>query len=330
MDLKEERDVVIKSILEMGHIPVGMEMFSAGDEEQWKIIKRQIDDCDYYVLIVANRYGSMDKGVSYTEKEYDYATSKGVPTLSFLLNSDASWPLDRTDKEQIKKEKLDLFKSKVKNKLIGFWSNKEDLYAKVCIALMKQFTVNPREGWIRANEGIDTKVTQEISRLSKENSDLRSQIQSLISVEEDDEKKRINETISLLKNSKTTLSYFFKGADTWEQGEPINLEQIFKIIAPEVLTEDSTEKLIKLVALITNPRKEDTLRTTSPLPTNTFNGVLGDLQALELLEPSKIKHSLKDTKDYWTISDYGKEIFKEIRIRKIKKKIESESINEEK
>ncbi|HDZ8843871.1 TPA: DUF4062 domain-containing protein [Aeromonas dhakensis] len=33
-DLKDEREQVIKSVLEMGHIPVGMEMFSAADEEQ--------------------------------------------------------------------------------------------------------------------------------------------------------------------------------------------------------------------------------------------------------------------------------------------------------
>ena len=42
-DLKEERSQVIKAILEMGHIPVGMEMFSAGDEQQWKLIARQIE-----------------------------------------------------------------------------------------------------------------------------------------------------------------------------------------------------------------------------------------------------------------------------------------------
>ena len=42
-DLHDERDLVIKAILEMGHIPVGMEMFSAADEEQWSVIKRQID-----------------------------------------------------------------------------------------------------------------------------------------------------------------------------------------------------------------------------------------------------------------------------------------------
>jgi len=33
-DLSDERELVIKAILEMGHIPVGMEMFSAADEEQ--------------------------------------------------------------------------------------------------------------------------------------------------------------------------------------------------------------------------------------------------------------------------------------------------------
>jgi hypothetical protein len=33
-DLRDEREQVIKAILEMGHIPVGMEMFSASDEEQ--------------------------------------------------------------------------------------------------------------------------------------------------------------------------------------------------------------------------------------------------------------------------------------------------------
>ena len=76
-DLKKERDEVIKAILEMGHIPVGMEMFSAADEEQWKIITRQIDQSDYYVVIVAHRYGSVtSEGLSYTEKEYDYAVQR--------------------------------------------------------------------------------------------------------------------------------------------------------------------------------------------------------------------------------------------------------------
>jgi len=80
-DLKAERDQVVKAILEMGHIPVGMEMFSAEDKQQWQIIQRHIESSDYYVVILAHRYGSMEDGRSFTEKEYDYAIECTVPVL---------------------------------------------------------------------------------------------------------------------------------------------------------------------------------------------------------------------------------------------------------
>jgi nucleoside 2-deoxyribosyltransferase len=93
-DLKDERNEVIKACLNMGHIPVGMEMFNpvgmemfnAADEEQWAVITRTIDQCDYYVVILAHRYGSMVDGTSFTEKEYDYAVAQGVPALGFVID----------------------------------------------------------------------------------------------------------------------------------------------------------------------------------------------------------------------------------------------------
>jgi len=36
--LKEEREQVLKSILRLGHIPVGMEMFNAANQTQWQMI----------------------------------------------------------------------------------------------------------------------------------------------------------------------------------------------------------------------------------------------------------------------------------------------------
>jgi hypothetical protein len=77
VDLIEERQRVLRAILDMGHIPAGMELFSAADEEQFSYIKRIIDECDYYVLVVGGRYGSVDDdGVSYTEKEDNTPTAK--------------------------------------------------------------------------------------------------------------------------------------------------------------------------------------------------------------------------------------------------------------
>ena len=52
-DLKEERNKAIQAILTMNQFPIGMEMFSAADDDQWKIIKEAIDSSDFYILIIA-------------------------------------------------------------------------------------------------------------------------------------------------------------------------------------------------------------------------------------------------------------------------------------
>ncbi|AMR27792.1 hypothetical protein A0257_12275 [Hymenobacter psoromatis] len=37
-DLKTQRDEVVKTILRIGHLPVGMEMFNAGNDTQGKLL----------------------------------------------------------------------------------------------------------------------------------------------------------------------------------------------------------------------------------------------------------------------------------------------------
>src|SRR5437763_2890043 len=81
-DLREERQQATQAILEAGCFPSGMELFPASDDTQWELIKRVIEESDYYVVIVAGRYGSLGpEGRSYTEMEYDYAVEKGIPVL---------------------------------------------------------------------------------------------------------------------------------------------------------------------------------------------------------------------------------------------------------
>ena len=106
-DLVEERKLVQDTILSMYHFPVGMELFSAADEDQWDVIKDTIDSSDYYVLIVAHRYGSVitsgdDAGISYTEKEYRYAKSQGISVLAFLIDSSVSVKPENIEKEHTK------------------------------------------------------------------------------------------------------------------------------------------------------------------------------------------------------------------------------------
>ena len=70
-DLQEERKEVMQALLELDCIPSGMELFPASNEDQWSLITRVIDDCDYYLLIIGGRYGSCnEEGVGYTEMEF--------------------------------------------------------------------------------------------------------------------------------------------------------------------------------------------------------------------------------------------------------------------
>lgn len=205
-DLKTQRDQAVKTILRMGHLPVGMEMFNAADSTQWEIIKRHIDNSDYYVLVLAHRYGSIDKedGISYTEKEYNYALEKGVPCLGFVIDSSVSWSPSLIETGDAA-TKLHAFKEKIKSRMVSFWTSSDNLSLHISAALSEVFNTKPRVGWIRANE-ITTSplVAEELSRLSKENADLTARIASYSEVD------KTGELISFLENNKLTVKTTMK------------------------------------------------------------------------------------------------------------------------
>ena len=194
-DLIEERKKVRDTILNMLHFPVGMEVFGAADEEQWEIIKDTIDSSDYYVLIIAHRYGTIisegpDAGISYTEKEYRYAKEKGIPILAFLMDDSVAVTLDKIDSEH--KEELQKFKKDVQgSRLIEYWKTADDLAQKVSISLHKQMDRKKRPGWIRAN-------SFDIEESHAQLLEMNRKIQSLES-----ENKSLQEELNAYKNQNT-------------------------------------------------------------------------------------------------------------------------------
>lgn len=168
VDLKEERKMVMDAILDCKGFPAGMELFPAKDKKQFDYIKQVIDDSDYYLLIVGARYGSLDDdGVSYTEKEYDYAVSKKIPVFAFLYSNIDSI-LEKADVDKDLKQKLEDFKAKVQTgRLVKYWDNAHDLEKKVIYSLSDTFTEDQDQagkGWVRAGS-----VSQkDIDRLQKE------------------------------------------------------------------------------------------------------------------------------------------------------------------
>lgn len=171
-DLKEERKNIIDTLLSADCIPAGMEAFVATDSEQFDVIKKVIDLCDYYILIIGKRYGSINisTGVSYTEMEYEYAKSKGIPVLVFAMDEASIKADDSSDNL----DKLMAFRTKaMTNRLGSIWKDTTDLVRSVALSIMKAKNEIPRSGWIPATDYDETSLLKQIVRLNSELDELK-------------------------------------------------------------------------------------------------------------------------------------------------------------
>ena len=179
-DLKEERSAVLKSVLKLRHIPVGMEHFVASNEEQFNYIKKLLEDTDYYIVIVGNRYGSVaDDGMSYTEKEFDYAVSLGIPIIACVHSNPDAFPINKSDTDKKSIEKLRKFREKImQRRLISYidWTTPETLTSEVVVALVNMINDYPRQGWERAGAYGNSDLLSQINELRLENDKLKAKI----------------------------------------------------------------------------------------------------------------------------------------------------------
>lgn len=188
-DLKEERGKVQQAVMELDCIPAGMELFPAIDEDQFEFIKKVIDDCDYYLLIIGGRYGSLsDEGVSYTELEYQYAVSKGVRIIAFLHKDPDSLPVSKSETDKTARERLATFREVAsKGRLVRFWTEANELPGLTLASLTRTIRTYPAVGWVRGDSVADPQLYKELSDLRKENQQLKqaaSQYTAIASVED--------------------------------------------------------------------------------------------------------------------------------------------------
>ena len=187
-DLEDERQHALQAILEMRCFPAGMELFPSADEEQFEFIKREIESSDYYIVILAGKYGSVaEDGLSFTEKEYDYAVSINKPVMAFIfrdLEELKGGQLEMDDGE--KRSKLEAFRAKARaKKLVRFYKNSDDLKAQILQALNRATQFHPAEGWVRAKNARRLEDLEEINTLTKQVSALTVELNNLKSASVD-------------------------------------------------------------------------------------------------------------------------------------------------
>lgn len=150
VDLIPYRNAVAEAIVFANHIPAGMENFKASSNNPTEYIKKVIDQSDYYVLLLGQRYGSIQdaqRQISFTMMEYEYAIEKEMVVLPFFYNGNDPLPNSDLDTQGAL---FDKFKAIVAERhVVSYFSTAEELKTKLTQSLTEAIANTPQGGWIR-------------------------------------------------------------------------------------------------------------------------------------------------------------------------------------
>lgn len=331
-DLSIERQEVIQALLELDCIPVGMELFQATDVDQWTLIKRLVDDCDYYILIVGGRYGSMSKeGISYTQMEYEYAIEKEIPIISFLHKNPEEIPSGKTEKTPELNQKLSEFRELAEKKMCRYWENSADLGSKVSRSLIRLIKDKPSDGWVKASNLPSEESTKEILRLKDEIDILKLELGKVKDLAPEG-----TEEFSQ-GNDKMNLKFRFSGIsedyrtnpriEHYESTLVTNWNKLFAEISPLMIDEINENTLRnkindfiftnKIDDLTKELKKQKRNPNELKITDNDFQTIKIQFRALNMITENIKKRGVHDKNKYWTLTPYGDKVMTNLRaIRK--------------
>lgn len=310
-DLKEERAEVIQAIWELDCIPTGMEAFTASNESQWNVIKRVIDECDYYVLIIGGRYGQVvtNDGISYTEKEYRYAKKVGIPVLAFVHGNPDEIAAGKTEKDEDLRKKLEAFRIEVMNEYpVKHWSSPSELGGHVSRALVREIKINPRPGWVRNDGSSPVALLEQVNRLTEENQQLRAEIGSQYN-------EVIDETLESGTDEIVLQGYrnigkphhpfdirkeYWSTAATWDT--------LFVDLGPALINETTDTHMCDLLAryhVLCDLTSGQEYKGGEYISIETWNEILIQFRALGLIDQGIKKRGVNDKSSYWRITPKG-------------------------
>lgn len=325
-DLIEERQEVMHALLELDCIPSGMELFPAANESQWELIKRVIAECDYYVIIIGGRYGSIGPdGISYTEMEYRYAASISKPIIAFLHEDPGSITVSKSEDSPEGRNKLQAFRALVEQRICKYWRSTSDLGAVVSRGITHLRKTTPAIGWVRADVLPDRDTTREILRLRDEVERLRGELETAraaASINSEDlaqgeDPHEITFTFIASKSgrdgkfsfSKFTADFIAKWND------------IFASIAP-LMIDEASEKTLKegLLDFIVFRNKPYLIDDFEGAKIHTFgvedadlHTIIIQLRALGLIHKSTKVRSVRDKSTYWSLTPFGDDLMTRLR-----------------
>lgn len=324
-DLQEERQEVMQALLELDCMPSGMELFPAANFDQWTLIKKVIDDSDYYMVIIGGRYGSIGpEGISYTEMEYRYALESGKPVIAFLHKNPGELKANRTEKDPESIGKLDEFRRLAEKKLVKYWTTPSDLGSMVSRSLIRLIKTTPAIGWVKADQVPDESASKEILKLRKQIEELEGKLIEA--------RKKAPQGAEYLAQGadEIILNFIFVTRNKKNYNKITNIrefsttwDELFSRVGPLMIDEAKEESVhSELNEFVVDKQRNEIIseiRNTNSevmkyyIEDSDFQTIKIQLRALGLINKSTKQRSLKDIATYWTLTPYGDEILTQLR-----------------
>ena len=308
-DLQPERQEVMHVLLELDCIPSGMELFPAANDSQWELIKGVIDDCDYYVVIIAGRYGSIGpSGISYTEMEYRYAVEREKPVVAFLHGDLGSIPSKWTEKSEEGKEKLKAFRDFVQQRVCKGWTTADGLGSVVSRSLVALRKSHPAVGWIRADQLPET-TTAEILELRKKVDKLEGALQAA----------RTQAPAGADKLAQGDELCEVKCKSRWGNGvrysDTLSWDDILYLTLPAMMAEADESTVARALAQGVAKRVRPEIGDDYGLEVENdcLKTIIVQMRALGLIVRGKKQRAVKDTSAYWVLTPYGEAVMTRLR-----------------
>lgn len=313
-DLKEERRHVIQALMEMDCIPAGMELFPAADEEQWEFIKRVIDDCDYYLLIIGGRYGSTTaEGISYTEKEFDYAVEKGLKVIALLHGTPETIPVAKSEMDPALRDRLDSFREKVKTgRLIRYWNALGELPGLVALSLQKTIKMYPATGWVRGNAGTSQVALLEINDLRRENAELTAKVSSLRKKLRSESEALVAGLAGLDEKFEMHLGRLVVGG-TIPWSSTMTWRDIFAAISPYLIASPLDSKVKKIIEEAAAAKAANQPKHGHVLDDQDFQTISVHLKALGLVNITYSRTTKGGMALFWELTSRGERLMLQLR-----------------
>lgn len=135
LDLRAMRAEVAEWLSEVfGADLIIMETFGSDADPPEVTSVRRVRECDFFVGIYANRYGTFDagSGKSITELELDEAErsySAGIirDILLYVLDSSSSWPVDYSELTELGRQRLANLKLRAQGHTCTHFKTKDEL-----------------------------------------------------------------------------------------------------------------------------------------------------------------------------------------------------------